>query len=177
MSVGAILYNFKYYIVLPIFMAFPSRHLRRLVLQRLLKYLGNQTDVCRNVEFMHPQNISIGNGCVVNKLTLLDGRGGKLLIGNHVDIAREVHIWTLEHNARTHEAKGGDVIIGDYAWICSRVTILPGVRIGKGAICAAGAVVTHDVPEDTIVAGVPAKVIRKRNRTKDYTLSFNSIFR
>ena len=51
--------------------------------------------------------------------------------------------------------------IEDKTWLGSNVTVLPGVRIGEGAIVAAGAVVTKDVPENTVVGGVPAKVIKK----------------
>jgi maltose O-acetyltransferase len=57
------------------------------------------------------------------------------------------------------------VCIKDDVWIGSRVTIMPGVTVGVGAIIAAGAVVTHDVPDYTIVGGVPAKVIKSRNRS------------
>ena len=56
-------------------------------------------------------------------------------------------------------SKGG-VVIGDNVWICDNVCILSGVTIGNGAVVAANAVVTHDVPPYTMVAGVPAKVIK-----------------
>jgi acetyltransferase-like isoleucine patch superfamily enzyme len=52
------------------------------------------------------------------------------------------------------------VTIGSGVWIASRVTVLPGVRIGDGAVVAAGAVVARDVPAHTLVGGVPARVIR-----------------
>jgi len=58
------------------------------------------------------------------------------------------------------------VIIGDYVFIGPRAVIMPGVHIGKGAVVGAGAVVTKDVPEMTVVAGIPAKEIRKRNLTE-----------
>ena len=54
------------------------------------------------------------------------------------------------------------VIIGDDVWIGDRVMILPGVEIGRGAVLAAGAVVTRDVPPYAVAAGVPARVIRDR---------------
>ena len=53
------------------------------------------------------------------------------------------------------------IVIGDKVWIGANATVLPGVTIGKGAIVAAGAVVTRDVPPNTIVAGVPARVVRE----------------
>ena len=65
----------------------------------------------------------------------MDGRGGNLTIGNNVDIAREVNIWTMEHDVHDdlHGLKCGEVTIEDHVWIASRVTILPGVTIGQGA--------------------------------------------
>ena len=53
------------------------------------------------------------------------------------------------------------VIIGDGCWICARTILLPGVLIGEGCIVAAGAVVTKDVPDNSLVAGVPAKLIKQ----------------
>ena len=86
---------------------------------------------------------------------MLDGRKAKLIIGANVDIAQETNIWTLEHevNDNMHKVNGADVIIDDHVWIASRVTILPGVHIGRGAVIAAGAVVSKDVPELEIWGG------------------------
>ena len=94
-----------------------------------------------------------------------------------MDIAQEANIWTLEHDSHTHESIAKDVYIEDYAWIGNRTIILPGATIGKDSICAAGAVVTKDVPPNSIVGGVPAKVIGTRDRTIDYKLHFCSVFR
>jgi acetyltransferase-like isoleucine patch superfamily enzyme len=74
------------------------------------------------------------------------------------------------------QKKGGDVIIEDYVWIGSRVIILPGVRIGKGAVCASGAVVTKNVEAFTVVGVIPAKPIAKRNSKLLYTLSDKLFF-
>ncbi len=132
----------------------------------------------RHVEFINPSNISIGDNVVINKKVLLDGRGGKLVIGNNVDIAQEVNIWTLEHdvNDNMHKEKPGDVIIEDFVWIASRVTILPGVKIGKGAVVACGAVVTKDVPSLSIVGGIPARIIGYRKNNLSYKLDYSPWF-
>ncbi len=58
--------------------------------------------------------------------------------------------------------KGAPVEIGEYAWICSRSIILPGIKIGKGAVVASGSIVTKDVPPYAIVGGIPAKIIGQR---------------
>ena len=159
-------------------MNFPSYRIRTSILKILKLKLGKDTYFLRNVKIFIPQNITIGNNCVINSEVLLDGRGGKIIIGNNVDIAREVNIWTLEHdpNDDYHKTKGGDVIIEDYVWIASRATILPNVKIGKGAVIASGSIVTKDVPPMNIVAGIPAKIIVTRKSRLKYTLKYKPIF-
>lgn len=137
-------------------------------------------NMSRNVRFYQgfhirsPRNIAIGEGVSIGPKVLLDGRCG-LFIGNNVTIAYEAIIWTLNHdyNDVGFAAKGAPVVIGDYAWICCRSIILPGIEIGKGAIVASGAVVTKDVPPYAIVAGIPAKVIGYREK-KVYKYGYNS---
>ena len=126
----------------------------------------------------NPSNIYLGNNVIINRNVMLDGRGAKIIIGNNVDIAQETNIWTLEHDVKSenHKVTAGDVIIEDYVWIASRVTILPGVHIGKGAVIATGAVVTKDIPPLTIVGGIPAKIIGKRNGNLNYTLNYKPWF-
>lgn len=84
-------------------------------------------------------------------------------IGNNVAIARDVIIRDTDAHmvldGRNKTSK--EVIIGDNVWIGTRAIIMKGVHIGNGAIVAAGSVVTKDVPSNTIVAGVPAKIIRE----------------
>ena len=94
---------------------------------------------------------------------MLDGRSAELIIGDNVDIAQETNIWTLEHdvNDDDHRIVPGQVIIEDHVWIASRVTILPGVTIGENAVVGAGAVVTKDVEPNTVVGGIPAKLIKR----------------
>ena len=154
-------------LILPLILAFPSYTLRHWFLKKLHLKIGNNSNVLRNVKIITPQNIEIGNNCVINPNVLLDGRGGKIIIKNNVDIAREVNIWTLEHDPHNdyHETKGGNVIIEDFVWIASRATILPNIKIGKGAVIATGAVVTKDVPPMCIVGGVPAKIIAYKDES------------
>lgn len=123
------------------------------------------------VEIRHPWKVHIGKSSVVGHHVTLDARKG-LYIGVNVNISSEVMIWTLHHdyNDEKFRAIGNRVVIGDFAWICSRAIILPGVTIGKGAVVAAGAVVTKDVPEYAIVGGVPAKIIGKRSMDLKYDL-------
>ena len=96
-------------------------------------------------------------------------RGKGFRLKKNVTIACETIIWTLHHdyNDKNFKTVGDKVIIDEYAWICSRVVILPGVTIGKGAVVASGSVVTKSVAPFTIVGGVPAKQIGKRDE-KEY---------
>ena len=93
-----------------------------------------------------------------------------VVLGNYVLIAPEVYILGGDHR---YDIPGLPIIfsgrptlpktlVGDDVWIGSRVTIMAGVKVGRGAIVAAASVVTKDVPEYTVVAGVPAKVVKSR---------------
>lgn len=167
-------YNFKYYLLLPFFMSIPSRRFRLWIMKKYHVKIGEGTVVLRNVKFWSGNNIEIGKGCVINPNTILDGRGGKLIIGDNVDIARDSIIWTMGHDPHDHSYNKGNVTIGNYCWIGCRVMIMPGVTIGCSTICAANAVITKDADSNSIYAGIPAKKISQRNRTKDYLLVFNS---
>lgn len=131
-----------------------------------------------------PRHIVIGKDTLIGEKATLDGRRqlphsrGGLTIGNHVDIASEVMIWTSEHNLKSvaWDAVEEPVTIEDYVFIGPRAIILPGVTVGKGAVVAAGAVVTKNVSPQTIVAGVPAKVIGERTTDLDYRLGRPRLF-
>lgn len=165
--------EFRNGLIYPFILDFPSRRLRMWLLRHILHSLGKNVAVLRHVRFVGSHNISIGNNVVINPYCHLDGRNG-LIIGNNVDIAMETNIWSMEHdpNDNNHTTRGKTTIIDDYVWIASRVTILPGVHVGKGAVIASGAVVTKDVHPMTIVGGVPARRIGTRHNNLEYTLSW-----
>lgn len=125
----------------------------------------------------NPQPMMVGNNCVINRRCTLDGRGG-LRLGNNVSISPEVMLITSNHvkDDPNFGVEDKPIVIGDYAWVGSRATVLPGVTIGKGAIVAAGAVVTKDVPPYAVVGGVPAKIIGERARELRYNLKFQPWF-
>jgi acetyltransferase-like isoleucine patch superfamily enzyme len=128
--------------------------------------------------FFNPANIVIGEDTIIGDHAFLDGR--KLLkIGNHTDIASQVMIYNSEHDldSMDFKAREEEVEVGDYSFIGPRVIILPGVKIGRGAVVAAGAVVTKDVGDYEIVGGVPAKVIGERqNKDLNYRLGRARLF-
>jgi len=158
---------------------FPSFRFRMFFLKRTLKQIGNHTFIAMGVDIRGGGGtISIGEDCVINTKCTLDGRGGNLIIGDSVDLGQETNIWTFGHdpNDDFHAVKGGDVIIEDHVWIATRVTILPNVRIGRGAVIASGSIVTKDVPSMAIVAGIPAKVIGQRENKLSYKLNYRPWF-
>jgi acetyltransferase-like isoleucine patch superfamily enzyme len=114
-------------------------------------------------KFYNPAGVQIGKDTIIGSNIFLDGRD-KLKIGNHVDIASEVMIYNSEHDIHSEDFAPitAPVIIEDYCFIGPRAIILPGVTIKKGAVVAAGAVVTKDVEEFTVVGGVPASKIGER---------------
>lgn len=172
-------YNlFKKEVLRPWILSLPSRRIRNRYLKRILGAIGEDVSILRHVNFLYPKGIFLGDRVTVNSHALLDGRG-TLEIGNDTDIATETMIWTMDHDPHsdTHESRPRKVTIGHHVWIASRVTILPGVSIGDGAVIAAGAVVTKDVPPKAIVAGVPAKVIGERTNSLKYNLDHQPIFR
>lgn len=141
----------------------PSRRLR-LILYRCCFDVRAGGNILRGVRFRYRRHLQLGINSVINGGCTLDTRGGAIRIGNYVDIAPEVNIWTLEHDPHDvgHDTRGGEVTIEDYVWIANRAIVLPGVTLGRGAIVAAGAVVTASVAPMTIVAGVPARPIGLR---------------
>lgn len=150
----------------------PSHKLRSFLYRNLWQVkMTNTTVIYGGAEIRDPQNITIGHYTVIGHQAILDGRQG-LTIGNNVNLSTGVWIWTLQHDPQssTFAAIGGPVVIEDYAWISCRTTILPGVTIRKGAVVAAGAVVTKDVPPYAIVGGVPAQIIGQRTQELNYQL-------
>ena len=135
-------------------------------------YIGNFTTL-HVVNYDDKYNNSyfeLGENSTIGELNNIRASGGKIIIGKHCSISQNVSIIAANHNIRKDqliaeqpwdEEKTG-VTIGDDVWVGANVVILPGVKINTGAIIAAGSIVTKDVEEDSIVAGVPAKHLRYR---------------
>lgn len=123
------------------------------------------------------EKLRIGDNSIINRDCTLDTRGG-IEIGCNVSISPEVMLITSEHLKDDPDfgIRDRPIIIEDYSWIGSRATILPGVTVGRGAVVAAGAVVTRDVPPFIVVGGIPARPISKRNRELNYQLNFRPWF-
>jgi maltose O-acetyltransferase len=110
--------------------------------------------------------IYAGEGVFINfGVVILDG--AKVTIGKKTFIAPGVHIYTAQHQLDADEREMYEnclpVTIGEHCWIGGQTTICPGVTIGNRCVIGAGAVVTRDIPNDSLTVGNPAKVIRKLN--------------
>ena len=152
----------------------PLHVLRWLYLRAWLGGLGAGTTVQMGCRFLNGRKVFLGERNVVNFGCLFDGRRYRIITGADVSIGPEASILTLAHDPQSPDFadRGGDVVVGDRVWIAYRAIVLPGVRIGEGAVVAAGAVVTRDVEPYQIVAGVPAMPVGERTRDLQYRLSF-----
>lgn len=150
----------------------PSQTLRNFGMRMMGAKMSKNVKWFSGFSVRTPKNLIIEDGVSIGPKVLLDARKGITIHKNAV-IAYEAIIWSLNHDYNDVDfvGKGAPVEIGSYAWICSRSIILPGVKIGEGAVVASGAVVTKDVEPYTIVGGVPAKVIGNRER-KDYAYGY-----
>lgn len=147
----------------------PCRHLRKWFYQILGAKIGKRCFPCRRVEILLPKGLKIENGVAIGWFAELDARGG-ISIGHDTNISSHVKLITGSHDINNPEFTADflPIHIGHHCWIGTGATILQGVRIGDGAIVAAGAVVTKDVPSWTVVGGVPAKEIMKREKNVEY---------
>lgn len=129
-------------------------------------------DHCRLRSHVHVASlggtVSIGNRCSINPYSVLYGAGG-LVIGDCVRIAAHTIIVAAMHifdrvdlPIMDQGSTATGIVIEDDVWVGANVCILDGIRVGTGAVIAAGAVVTKDVPSRSIVAGVPARRIGAR---------------
>jgi len=129
--------------------------------------MGKKVIINRNVN-LWITSLSLGNNIQINPNTCIYG---DVIIGNNVMIAPNCMIASGNHGIEDNDepmmaqkcTSKGPIIIEDDVWIAANSVILDGVQIGKGAIVAAGSVVTKNVPSMAIVAGSPAKIIRYRN--------------
>ena len=158
------------------------------LLAPVYQHRGRHSVIHRSVRMDTPpyRRFSLGKNSVIESFSCINNAVGDVLIGdytrigmhntvigpvtigNHVNLAQGITITALNHNFTDKEKRIDEqgistsaVNIGDDIWIGANAVILPGVTIGHHAVIAAGAVVNKDVPAHTLVAGVPAKVIKE----------------
>ncbi len=142
-----------------------QKKLRALCGKLMLDHCGKNVNIEKNALFSRKVKLGNYSGIGVNAKIY-----GTCIIGDYVMMGENCTIITRNHKHDRLDTpmmyqgfeEERPVIIDDDVWIGDNVTILPGVHVGKGSIIAAAAVVTHDIPEYSIVAGVPAKIIKSR---------------
>ena len=113
-------------------------------------------------------SLVVGAGTYIGEFNNIRAAGGNITIGKNCLVSQHVTMVSSNHSINTgsliksQKWLSQDIEIGDDVWIGANTVILPGIKIGHGAVIGAGSIVTHDVPEYTIVAGNPAKIIKKR---------------
>lgn len=147
---------------------FGARRFRAACAKLIFDQVGKEVNIEKNVFFGSGKDITIGDysGIGINSKVQ-----GPLDMGKHVMMGPDVLIYTRNHNMEDitrpmmfqGDSQALKVVIDDDVWIGARAVILPGVRIGKGSVIGACALVTKDVEPYSVVGGVPAKLIRKRN--------------
>jgi acetyltransferase-like isoleucine patch superfamily enzyme len=134
--------------------------------------LGDRVAVLRDtaIETGFGGSISIGSDTWIHPRGQINAYMGSIHIGSGVDIAPNCAFYSYDHGSAPDrhireqplETKG-DIVIEDHAWLGVGVTVLSGVRIGKGAVIGAGSVVTKDIPDNAIAVGNPARVVKMRD--------------
>lgn len=147
----------------------PCWWVRRLFYVAIGFKIGKKSTINMRQYLMGPGKFSIGEYSHINPGCIIDSRGG-IEIGSGISISHRVMLITGGHDVQAADFREENlpIKIGDHVWIGAGATILKGVEIGEGAVVAAGAVVTRDVPPFAIVGGVPAKQIGLRNNNLDY---------
>jgi len=139
--------------------------------------VGKNTNIHPTTIIRYGKNVKIGNNCLINHNNLLQpgkGSNGTITIGNYVHTGVNVMFMAFNHGferidipTKKQDYMDAPIVVEDDVWIGGGSIILSGIKIGKGAIIAAGAVVNRDVPPYAIVGGVPAKVLKYRNQSAD----------
>jgi maltose O-acetyltransferase len=142
--------------------------LRKLILKLFLKELGRGSYIDYRCYIRYMNKVRIGSNTTLNRGCKLFAshhvKDAYIDIGDNVAIGPEVVLLSAGHDHGTHELvdTAGTITIGSHAWIGGRAIILHGVTIGEGAVVAAGSVVVKDVDPYSIVGGIPARFIKKR---------------
>lgn len=133
--------------------------------------IGAGTSLAPNVSLRNGNRITLGKECHIGERTSLwaGDATGRITLGNNVSLAPEVYITASDYQFkkgipfRQQAKRDRDVKIGNDVWLGTKVVVTAGVTIGDGCIVAAGAVVTKDLPANSVAGGIPAKVIKTRS--------------
>ena len=142
--------------------------IRYVLLKSIAKKCGDNVSIHPDCYIFFPEKLEIGDNVSIHPMCYIDAVSG-ISIGNNVSIAHAVTIMSSSHRFDRYDVpikyQGFDMSrteIGDNVWVGAKATILCGNNIGSGSVIGAGSVVTHPIKENTVNAGVPAKVIKER---------------
>ncbi|WP_053976067.1 acyltransferase [Mangrovimonas xylaniphaga] len=155
----------------------PCHALRKLYLRAFNKNIHKSSVILMHSKIPNFWNLEIGSNSIINQYCHIDCRHYRVIIKTNVDIGPFSRIWTLGHNPNNelHALYGGDVLIEDHVWIASGVTILPSVKLLRGAVVGASSVVHKSVGEKEIVAGNPARHIKMRDNNLNYNINYKPL--
>lgn len=134
---------------------------------RLLRWfgadIGDYYAIYRSIEVYDPANLKTGTRALIGPRVDVYNKA-KVTLGDNVVVSQDVFLCTASHDitSSTMDLVVRPITIENNVWVAARATILPGVTIGEGAVVGAGAVVAKDVPPWSVVAGNPARVVKKR---------------
>jgi len=138
--------------------------LRLYLYRRIGMKVGQGCVIRRGVYLASPNELQVGDGSFIGRASLYCTGGVR--IGRNVNVSDGVVVITAKHdiNSPDFNATYEPIVIEDWAWLATNAVVLAGVTVGEGAVVAAGAIVTHDVPAYSVVAGNPATVIGERTK-------------
>lgn len=140
--------------------------IKRLILRLCGANIAKGARICSSVRILGSGSLTIGHNTWVGHESIIIS-SSNIIIGADVDIAPRVYIGTGSHKINTNSIKAAgegvsaDIHIGSGSWLCANSTILPGVSIGESVIVGACALVNANIESKCIVAGIPAKIIKK----------------
>jgi len=138
------------------------------ILKRLIGYIPEGLELLTPFTCDYGTNIHLGQYVFINShCYFMDG--ANITIGDHVFIGPYCGLYTANHPLQFKPRNDGlekalPITIKNNCWLGANVSVMPGVTIGSGCVIASGAVVTKDMPDNTLIAGVPAKAVKKINQ-------------
>jgi len=157
----------------------PFYFLRHAYYRSLMGFkIGRGSSICMGARFRRYGRVTIGNNCVIHENVVFSNLD-EIVIKDCAVVGPQCYLHTSDHDVydRNFLTRTAPIVIGDHAFIGLRSTILKGVNLGDNAVVAAGSLVTKSVGACEVVAGVPAKVVGRRESAMEYVPRYRPLFR